>query len=375
MSIKVVPYEPEMESAVADFNQRMLEGETGWGWYGSARDAWLPERADQRTWREHYLAIDDEGEVRGAYAHKPHEWRVRGADLLVSDWQGPVSEGLLDARYATMGVRLLREMLKRYPVLYSWGHGGYETRLLQMLKSMRWLLHDTPFCLRVLHPFRFLRRNRYLRDSPTRRLLLDALAFSGVGWLGIKLLHALLGARGRGAADGVRVEVVDRFGDWADALWTRNRDRYQALAYRDAATMNVLVPEDGRWPSGIRLRMLRGDETIGWAVVLDNELEDDPRFGDLRVGCVADVFAAPEDAGAVIAAATGFLAARGVDLIGSNQAHPDWIEAFRAAGYLVLEARRAFAVSPGLQEALAPFEETARGLHLTNMDGHGPSGF
>ncbi|MEZ4290386.1 MAG: hypothetical protein R3E53_07555 [Myxococcota bacterium] len=51
------------------------------------------------------------------------------------------------------------------------------------------------------------------------------------------------------------------------------------------------------------------------------------RAGNLRVGCVADCLARPEDADAVIDAATRFLRARGdVDcLVGSNQSHPAWI--------------------------------------------------
>ena len=159
MAIKVVPYEANKESNVAAFNERMLEGDTGWGWYESSRDDWLPDREGKKTWREHYLAIEDEGEVRGAHAHKLHEWRIRGKDLVVADWQGPVSEGLLDSRFAMLGMRLLRKMLKRYPVLYSWGHEGRESRLLQMIYSLKWLVHDTPFCLRVQHPFRFLPRN------------------------------------------------------------------------------------------------------------------------------------------------------------------------------------------------------------------------
>ncbi len=374
MAIKVVPYDPDHVTAVAAFNQRMLEGNTGWGWYESAVDAWLPSREDKRTWREHFLAIDDEGEVRGAYAHKPHQWRIHGETLLVSDWQGPVSEGLLSRRYATLGLRLIREMLKRYPVLYSWGHGGHEAAMLQMIVSLKWMIHDTPFCLKVLHPFRFLRRNHYLRSSARNRFALDALAYSGIGWIGLKLLYVLLGLRGAAHRD-VRAEVVPRFDDGADVLWDRCMDAYQAIGFRDAQTMNALVPEDGRWPRGIRLRITREGEDIGWAVVLDNQLEDDPRFGDLRVGCVADCLALPKDADAVIKAATRFLEQRGVDMIGSNQSHPDWIHAFASSGCLVLENRRCFAVSPAFQDVLAPFDETKKGLHLTNMDGHGPSGF
>ena len=374
MAIKVVPYEANKESNVAAFNERMLEGDTGWGWYENSRDDWLPDREGKKTWREHYLAIDDEGEVRGAYAHKLHEWRIRGKDLVVADWQGPVSEGLLDSRFAMLGMRLLREMLKRYPVLYSWGHGGRESRLLQMIYSLKWLVHDTPFCLRVQHPFRFLRRNTYLRQSPRNRIALDLLAFSGVGWVGLKVLHLTLGLRGRRARK-VEAEVVPSFGEWADSLWERCRDEYKALALRDSATMNDLVPEDGRWPTGIRLRVRRDGQDIGWAVVTDNQLSNDPRFGDLRVGCVADCLALPDDAGDVIAAATQHLKSQGVDLIGSNQAHPDWVKAFANDGYVILEGRRCFAVAPQFQAVLEPFEDTAMGLHLTNMDGHGPSGF
>lgn len=212
MAIKVVPYEAEHEPAVAAFNQRMLEGETGWGWYESSVDGWLPEREGKRTWREHFVAMDDAGEVRGAYAHKPHQWRIRGEDVLVSDWQGPVSEGLLSPRYAMLGLRLIREMVKRYPTLYSWGHGGRDAAMLQMIVSLKWLIHDTPFCLKVLHPFRFLRRNRYLRSTARNRLALDLLAFSGIGWLGTKLLHGVLGLRGARSRE-LETEVVPSSGN------------------------------------------------------------------------------------------------------------------------------------------------------------------
>lgn len=373
MAIKVVPYTKDHVPAVVAFNQRMIEGETGWGWYEWAEDEWLPPHEGASVWREFHVAVDDADEVRGAYALKPQKWWIRGDTKIVSDWQGPVSEGLLSRHYATLGLRLIRDMLKKYPLLYSWGHGGNESAMLQLLVSLKWLIHDTPFCLAVRHPFRFLRRNAYLRTSLRNRLALDLLAWTGAGWLGFKLLHAILGLRSP-RTRGLECEEVQEFGPWADALWEDCRDHYAALGVRDAETMNALVPE-GRWPNGIRLRVRREGRDIGWAVVLDNQLENDARFGDLRVGCVADCLARPEDAAYVIACASRFLTKRGVDFVASNQSHPAWIDAFRRCGFLILENRRCFAASPALQEALEPFGESQTGLHLTNMDGHGPHGF
>lgn len=371
MPIQVIPYTSEWVAAVLAFNDRMHATGTHWGWYGDPVDAWLPAR-DKKTWREHWLAVEDGAMVRGAYALKPHEWRIQGASQLVADWQGPVTEGLIDRRWNTLGLRLLREMLKRYPLLYSWGHGGLEQPMLQMLEKLGWMLHRTPFLLRVEHPFRFLRKNRLLRDTPVRRLALDAAAWSGAGAIGLRALHAaraLGGHRTRPA----QATPFETFEGWADEVWQRCMPLYTALACRDADTMNVLLPKGG-WPHGIRLRIARDGKTLGWAVVLDTQMRGEPRFGDLRVGSLIDCLAAPDDAEAVVGASLRFLRARGVDVVISNQAHPAWIAGFAAHGFEAVADRRVFAASPGLQTALAPFATSQRGLHLTNMDGHGPMG-
>ena len=368
MAIRVVPHTEAWVDAVLAFNERMHG--TGWGYYVSPIDHWLPERKGKRTWREHWLAVEDGGTVRGGYALRPQEWWILGASRLVTDWQGPVSEGLVNRRYSALGIRLLREMLRQYPLLYSWGHGGLEQPMLQMLERLGWLLHPTPFCVRILHPFRFLRRNRYLRGTLPRRLALDLAAVTGAGSLGAQVLHAGIGV-GRSRAVRATAREFDRFEAWADELWERCLPRYAAIATRDADTMNtLLVP--GRWPLGVRLRIERDGATLGWAVVMDTLMQDDPRFGSLRVGSIVDALAEPADAEAVVGAAYRYLRSRRVDLVVSNQSHPAWVEGFAAHGFLRLPGRRTFAVSPALRTALEPFAETSRGLHLTNMDGHGP---
>lgn len=371
MPIQVVPYTAEWVPAVLAFNDRLHATGTHWGWYGDPVDAWLPAR-DRKTWREHWLAIEDGALVRGAYALKPHEWSICGEPRLVVDWQGPVTEGLIDRRYNTLGLRLLREMLKRHPLLYSWGHGGLEQPMLQMLEKLGWLLHRTPFLLRVLHPVRFLRRNRLLRDTPTRRLALDLAAWSGAGSVGIRALHAARSI-GKPRTPPAQASAFESFDAWADDLWERCAPLYAAIACRDAATMNTLLPPGG-WPHGIKLRVERDGRTLGWSVVLDTQMQDEARFGDLRVGSVVDCLAAPDDAEAVVGASLRFLRGRGVDVAISNQSHPSWIDGFRAHGFEAVAGRRVFAASPALRDALAPFEEAQRGLHLTNMDGHGPMG-
>ncbi len=370
MAIRIVPHAPERTAAVEDFNSRMRAGGSHWGFFPDPRPSWMPPAPGERVWREYHLAVEDDGVVRGGYALKPQPWWVRGREHIVTDWQGPFSEAAVDPKFAVLGLRMMRDMLQKQPLLYSWGHGGNEQPLVQMLERMGWLMHPTPFCLRILRPFAFLRRNRQLRDRRVLRWLCDAAAFTGAGYVGLRALHWW---RRRMDAGLARAEgrVVERFESWADELWERCRDRYLAIAERTAAAMNRLAPV-GEWPPVERLRVEIDGHVIGWALLMDTHMQDDPRFGTLRVGSIVDCLAIPEHAPGVVAAATRRLRQRGVDIIVSNQAHPAWAAAFAQDGYLVLPDKRLFAGSPQLQAVLEPFEETAAGLHLTNMDGHGP---
>lgn len=371
MAIQIVPHSAERRGAVLEFNQRMREGGSPWSFYADPEPEWIPKRPGQNVWREYYLAVEDDAAVRGAFALKPQDWLINGQVQVVTDWQGPFSEGAIDVRHGTLGLRMIRDMLKKRPLLYSWGHGGDDQPVVQMLRKMNWLLHPTPFCLWVEKPARFLRLNAQLRKSALRRTVLDLLAHSGLGWLGLRAMHAALRLKAPGRRSSASAVEVAEFGPWADDLWNRCKGSYSAIAVRDAASMNALAPA-GAWPPVTRLRIERGSQVIGWALVMDTQMKAEHRFGDLRVGSIVDCLADPSDAGGVVMAATRHLTQRGVDIVVSNQAHPGWARGFAQNGYAVLQNKRLFAMSPALQEALAPFAQVSQGLHLTNMDGHGP---
>ena len=370
MSIRIVPHSKEFSAGVEAFIRRMRAGGSSHGFYVDPEPDWIPKRPGQNVWREFYVAIDEQNEVHGGFGLKPQDWKIRGETQIVTDWQGPVSEGSVNPLYATLAIRLVREMAKKRPALYSWGHGGKEQPMLQLLLKMNWLTHETPFCLRIENPFRFLRLNAYLRTSTLRRIVLDLMAFSGIASAGIRMMHAVIRLRALKRFQAKAV-VVREFGAWANDLWERFQSRYTAIAVRDAQSMNLLAPAVG-WPPVTRLRIERASDTIGWALVMDTRMRDDARFGDLYVGSIVDCFADPENAGEVVSAATAHLRRLGVDVIVSNQSHPAWIRGFGDNGYLLLHGRRLFVASPELKRLLEPFSDIAPGLHLTNMDGHGP---
>ncbi len=379
MATAIVPHSVERKPLVEAFNAQLRAADSPWGFYVDPTPAWIPKaRPDQPVWRELHLAIEQAGQPDercvGAYGLKPQVWRLHGQEHVVADWQGPVSLGAIDNRYAALGLRLLRDMKKKQPLLYSWGHGGDGEPIVQLLTKMGWRLYATPFVFRVCNPSAFLRKNAYLRKDPQRALGQDVLAATGLGTLGFTALHTGLRLRS-GKRFHSTAQVVTEFGPWADELWLRARDRYDAIAVRDADAMNTLVPAEHRtleWPAPIRLRVTRAGETLGWAVVVHKQLSGDPRFGDLHVGQIADSFGLPEHAGEILHAAFEHLRGLGVDLVTANQSHPGWVAGYADNGFVVLKDRRLFCASPELEALLEPFEQTRRSLFLTNLDGHGP---
>lgn len=375
MAIKIVAHGDDKRDLVEVFNRRMRDAGSPWGFYVEPVPRWIPKRNErQSAWRELYLAMEDERAVVGGFALKPQRWLVHGEERTITDWQGPFSLGAVDKRYAALGLRMIRDMMKRRPLLYSWGHGGNDEPMVQMLKRMGWLLHETPLLVRVVRPFQFLRKNGYLRAERLKALAQDVLAFTGAGPVGLHALHKALRIRSLKRLS-ASAEVVGSFGGWADEVWERSKGRYDAIAVRDAASMNTLVPQEhttDEWPAPTRLRVVKDGRVIGFAVTVERRACRDPRFGDLRVGMIADCFGLPEDAGEIVHAAFDHLRDAGVDLVVANQAHPGWIAAFADSGFVPLPGRRLFCAAPELERILAPFEQTRRGLFVSNLDGHGP---
>ena len=234
------------------------------------------------------------------------------------------------------------------------------------LKAVGWRLHPVPFYFKVIRAQRFLRELRMLRAGRIRRAAALAARWTGLGAAG---LHAAQWVRKYRSADAV-AEPVRAFDAWADALWERTNYRYAMIAARDTATLNTLYPvADARFQ---RLRVSREGAIAGWAVLLDTRMSGHRQFGDLRVGTIADCLALPEDASAVIAAATEWLAERGVDLIVSNQAHATWGLACERSGFFRGPSNYVFAASKKLVEALEPFDRNCSEIHINRGDGDGP---
>jgi hypothetical protein len=236
MPLRILPYAPEAVPAVREFNQRLLAG-------GAVADRQFPE-TPHPGWMpgmELFLATDD-NVVRGGYILRRQNFSIAGATVPAAHYRLPLSEGVVNRAYAMLGLRMVRDALSREPRLYAMGMGGWDKPLPQMLKRLGWTMCAVPFHFKVVRPFRFLRHIRALRTSPLRSAALDAAAFTGAGWLGMKALGL---ARRLPPSP---FDLAPAFAPWADEVWERSHPAYALLAQRDAATLDHLYqPSDTRF--------------------------------------------------------------------------------------------------------------------------------
>jgi hypothetical protein len=368
MSIVVQPFTDDHTPAVEEFNKRLRARAITYQFPESPIPWWLPRRDPIPLYQEYFVTLEA-AVVRGAYILKLQTFAFDGRITMIGHYHLPISEGVVDSRYAIVGLRMLRDALSRQPLLFSVGMGGYNEAVAQLEKNMKWSMVSCPFYFKVNHAFRFLREIVFLRRNRYKRVILDILAFSGLGWIAIHSLQSLRGATQRSATS-VRVEEVESFSSWADEIWKRAKDDYAMIAVRDATILNTLYPESNKRFK--RLKVLRQGHLIGWVVVLDTQMTEHNHFGAMRVGSVADCLAVPGEEQRVIAIATKYLQGRDVDIIVSNQLHRSWCKAFAANGYLRGPSNFIFAACPQLAEKLHPFEVNASRVHMTRGDGDGP---
>lgn len=367
MAIAIQPYTEDRIPAVKAFNQRLAAGGVApeFQFPESHVPFWLPPLDRRRLYQKYYVALED-NTVRGAFILKYQDFVVSGASEPIVYYHLPVSEGIVNKSYASVGVLMLRSAMKMRPMLFALGMGGFDRPLPTMLKAMGWSLRAVPFYFRVNHPTRFLTEIAPLRQSFGRRTLANLAAYSGAGYLAIKTAQ-LLRTKRRDRA--LRSEIVRTFGPWADELWKHNASRYPLIADRSSAALNVLYPPDKNF---ICLQTTREDENLGWVVVLDTQMRNNKYFGNLRVGTIADAFGAPENAAAVIHIATQILEERGVDLTIANHSNSAWGMAFQSNGYFEGPSNFIFAASKPLAEKLAPIGTNQPNIYFMRGDGDGP---
>jgi hypothetical protein len=367
--IVIKPFTDEHIPAVREFNKRIEAGGISLRFPESPIPLWLPYRNSIPVYQECFVALEG-GTVRGAYIVKRQAFSCNGELTMIADYQLPISEGIVDSRYALVGLSILTDALKRQPLLFVLGMGGYQEQLAQMLKTMKWSLVSCPFYFKVNHPFRFLREIVFLRHKRrAMRMILDALAFSGLGWMVIKSLQLVKRLTRRASAD-LACEEVPTFSSWADEIWKRSKGRYAMIAVRDAVVLNTLYPSGNERFRRIKVR--RRGEVIGWAVALTTKMKEHNYFGDMQVGSVVDCLALPGEEHPVIATVTRHIEGLGVDVVITNQLHSSWCGAFAKNGYLFGPSNFIFAVSQEVAKKLHPFHLRASQVHMTRGDGDGP---
>ena len=368
--IHIEQYPDRHAEAVRRFNDRLRAGGVSDRFPTAPVPAWLPKIDGRSIFQEYYLALDEEGEVRGAYILKHQDFQIGNRVVSIADYHLPISEGAVGRRYSQVGVMLLRDALGRQPLLYGLGMGGLQEQVAKIFQAAGWSMFFVPFFFRIVRPNAFLRNIAFLRRSALKRTVLDLAAACGLGWLGIRALQAFHNRNTISSKPPAETEPSDEFSDWTDELWNSCKEQYGMSAVRDAETLRILYPKNNK--RFIRLKITSGSRTIGWAVALDSQLSGHKQFGDMRLGSIVDCFASVDDTTVVVDAARRFLASRGVDLIVSNQSHAAWQRGFREAGFLNGPSNFIFAASKKLAELLKNDGVENDDLHFNRGDGDGP---
>ena len=369
MGIRIVSYGPEHEAGVAEFNQRLREAQVPFQFYGVHSTDWLQADPSAPVHRIYRLAVDDEGKVRGGYALRCQDFLIRGEVHRVANYQLPLSEGIYDPQYRTLGTRLLRSALRENPLMYSLGMGGIVQPLPRLLSASGFKLCLVPFFFRVIRARRFLLGMGVIRQSRAKRMVAAIGAYSGLGAAGFHLLQTVAGNLKMDPQ--YTGEPMASFQEWGDQVWEQSRPENSVLAVRSAAVMDRVFPPSQE--NNIKLRVLREGRPVGYVVVRCTEMKDDRYFGSLRLGSIVDGWAEAEHVRPMIGLATDFLARKGADLVISNQSHGTWVKALRKSGFLSFRSNFGLAVSPKLSKLIGDDDSLAiEACHFNRSDGDGP---
>jgi hypothetical protein len=310
--------------------------------------------------------LSDGSAIRGGYILKSELVFAGGQGIPVGNYQLPLSEGIVDRRYAMVGVQLIKDALGRQPRLYCLGMGSTARPLPRLLSKLGWTVSTVPFSFRIENARNFTREIRWLRKGAGMRFGLDLARNTGMlaGVLGLARMYRRI--IGSSTPVGVSFDEVADFPEEIDEVFSNVRGDYGLMCDRRAAAMRKKLPtHDSRL---LRIVLRKSGSVAGWIVVSISQLSNHTQFGNMKLGCIVDGLAVPADVGLLIGEACRRLEQARCDLLVSNQTHPAWIEGLRRQGFLNGPSNFILAVSPEFEAC----RSAGSTMHFNRADGDGP---
>jgi len=356
---------PEDSQSIQDFNARLARAGVSFAFPVDSSELLQRENGVDAPHQTAYL-FKDGSAVRGAYILKSEQIFVGGKNFPVGNYQLPLSEGIVDRRYAIVGVQLIKDALSKQSRLYCLGMGSVSRPLPRLLSKLGWTVSKVPFLFRIENACNFAREIRWLRQRKVLRLALNfarntgtLAALLGVERLRRRFFQSLV-------ATGVSLAEVADLPEDIDELFYKVGGEYGLMCDRRAAAMRKRLPKDDS--KLVRFVLMRSGKVAGWVVVSISQLSNHAQFGNMKLGCIVDGLAASADVGLLIGGACGQLESAKCDLLVSNQTHPVWITGLRRNGYFQGPSNFILALSPQLAASRA----AASSAHFNRADGDGP---
>ena len=224
MAIRIVPHGEEHRDRRGRLQPASVQPRAGnWGSTSSPCPTGSPPRPARASGGNTTWPVDAEGERPRGLRPEASGMAVIGKEVhTVADWQGPVSEGQVDPKYGALALRMMRQMLKQRPLLYSFGHGGAEERVIQLVKEMGWV-HDrrSRSACGCSDPGRSCRKARVLRSTAARAIW-PLTRWPRPAWAASACGRCIWRCRNSGIGDvyvPLHVAVESSFGPWADDVW------------------------------------------------------------------------------------------------------------------------------------------------------------
>jgi hypothetical protein len=326
----------------------------------------MPQRAGvEAPYQTGYVLSDGSG-VRGGYILKHERVFAGGEGVSIGNYQLPLSLGIVDRKYAMVGVQLIKDALARQPRLYCLGMGSTARPLPRLLSKLGWSVSKVPFLFRIENAGNFTREIRFLRQRRGLPMVLNLARITGALAGSVALMRLYRWLLGAATPADVSIDQEADLPEEIDELFMSVRGDHGLMCDRRAAAMRSRLPVSD--PKLSRFVLRRAGKVAGWAVISVSQLANHTQFGNMKVGCLVDGLAMPVDVGLLIHEVCRRLEAAHCDLLVSNQTHPLWVQGLRRQGFFAGPSNFVLALSP----PLAASHANVSLAHFNRGDGDGP---
>ncbi len=351
-NIRLIEYNKSFNSSLESFNKRIRDS----GNVFPNPEEWQYYEGDLIN-QKFYVLIDQDKIISAICAIKNQIYLLKGNEINFQFIEYPISLSVVDSKYATDSIFLLKKITSASENMHGIGMGGLEEPLPKILRTLKFKTMLIPFFSYPISIQRFIELILRRKTGYDFKYLISIFClFDFI----LKCFHSF---KDKFFSKNFHFEEFNEFADTDNALWDSISNDFDLIAIKNKQNLNALY---NKTPHHLhKFKIFENGKYLGWAILKITKHSKNKYFNNCTTATIVDLLCNQTDYDLFLTIIKRISRINKADMVLVNSTFGKFNDRLKKSHFIPIPSNYGFAYKTNI-------EFSTSNAWLTRADGDGP---